>query len=160
VVATRRDRVGRRIRRGWREGVKYHAAPKERNRRNPGASFQGESAPRGHERANTDTKLHYRGESYMIDVHVHLRGEPPERRALAALPVVGTYIIDGAERRLWRVETVVLDGEAVNVYAVQVSPRLAAELTAAWAGWGDPVELPEGPNGDTPTQRHLEGFAA
>ena len=72
----------------------------------------------------------------MIDVHLHLRGERPERRRLPAVPVVGAYII-GPEGRLWRVEAVVLGGKAIHVYAVEVSSALAGELTAAWAEWGN-----------------------
>jgi hypothetical protein len=77
----------------------------------------------------------------MIDVIVHFRGVGSDRRRLQTVPVVGTYIIGpGAERRLWGVSAVVVDGDEINVYAVQVSPRLAGELTAAWATWGETTE--------------------
>ena len=75
-----------------------------------------------------------RGAKAMIDVHLHFRGELPERRRLPAVPVVGAYII-GTERRLWQVSAVVFDGEAVNIYATEVSSALAGELTTAWSAW-------------------------
>jgi len=74
------------------------------------------------------------GSQTMIDVHLHLRGELPERRRLPSVPVVGAYII-GTERRLWQVSAVVFDGEAVNIYATEVSASLAGELQAAWSAW-------------------------
>ncbi len=53
----------------------------------------------------------------MIDVHLHFRGAGSDRRRLPAVPVVGSYIFGpGADGRLWRVEAVVLDGAAVEVY--------------------------------------------
>ncbi len=70
----------------------------------------------------------------MIEVELHLRGRQPERRRLPAVPVVGSYIV-GDERRLWQVSAVVFDGEAVNIYATEVSSALAGELTTAWSEW-------------------------
>ena len=83
----------------------------------------------------------------MIDVHLHFRGEQPERRQFPVVPVVGSYIFGpGPERRLWQVSAVVL-GEAVNVFCVQVSPQLAGELQAAWASWGEPTPAESGGGG-------------
>ena len=74
----------------------------------------------------------------MIGVHVRYRGVGSERWRLAAVPVAGSYIIGpGAERRLYQVAAVVLDGDQVGVYCVEVSALLASELQAAWAGWGE-----------------------
>jgi hypothetical protein len=74
----------------------------------------------------------------MIDVAIHYRGGGSDRRRLPAVPAAGSYIYGpGTERRLWRVAAVVLDGDGVDVFAVEVSLRLAAELTAAWATWGE-----------------------
>ena len=70
----------------------------------------------------------------VIDVHLHLRGEQPDRRRLPALPPVGSYIV-GNEGRLWRVEAVAIDGQSIHVYATEVSATLAGELTTAWASW-------------------------
>ena len=82
--------------------------------------------------------------STMVDVTIHYRGSESERRRLAAVPVVGSYTYGpGAERRLWVVSAVTIDGEAVDVYALEVSPRLAGELTAAWAAWGEPTVAAE-----------------
>jgi hypothetical protein len=58
--------------------------------------------------------------------------------------VVGNYLYGpGAERRLWQVSAVAIDGAAVAVYALEVSARLAGELTAAWAAWGEPTVAAE-----------------
>jgi len=73
-------------------------------------------------------------------VSVHYRGVGSERRRLAAVPAVGTYLYGpGADRRLWQVSAVAIDGESVALYALELSARLAAELTAAWAAWGEPI---------------------
>jgi len=62
-----------------------------------------------------------------------------------ALPVVNSYIIGpGDGRRLWQVAAVVFDGEAVDVFVVEVSPILAGELTAAWAAWDKPATVADG----------------
>ena len=73
----------------------------------------------------------------MIDVHIHYRGLDSERRKLPAVPETGSYIY-GPDGRLFRVGVVVFEGTAVEIYAVQVSPGLAGELTTAWATWGVP----------------------
>ncbi len=74
----------------------------------------------------------------MIDAHVHYRGSGSERCRLPAVPVAGSYIIDqGAAGRLWQVSAVALDDQATQVYALEVSPRLAGELQEAWATWGE-----------------------
>lgn len=76
---------------------------------------------------------------------VHLRGHSEEKRELAAVPVVGSYLrTPGTAGRLWRVEAVVYDGGAVEVFAVEVSAPMAAELSAGWATWAEPAEQPEG----------------
>ena len=73
----------------------------------------------------------------MIDAIVHYRGSGSERRHLAAVPAAGAYVFGpGAAGRLFQVAAVVVDGDQVGVYCVEVSPRLASELTAAWATWG------------------------
>ncbi|MBN1394767.1 MAG: hypothetical protein JW959_07065 [Pirellulales bacterium] len=43
------------------------------------------------------------------------------------------------------------DPKAVHVYAVEVSDRLAADLRAAWATWGEggATEAPSQPKGKT-----------
>ena len=74
----------------------------------------------------------------MIGVHVRYRGVGSERWRLAAVPVVGSYIIGpGAAGRLFQVAAVVIDGDQVGVYCIEVSPQLAGELQAAWAAWGE-----------------------
>ena len=79
-----------------------------------------------------------RNDTTMIDVQLHYRGQPSERRKLPGIPAVGSYIMDqGPAGRLWRVDSVVYDGSAVAVYCVEVSPRLAGELVEAWATWGE-----------------------
>ena len=70
-------------------------------------------------------------------MQLHFRGLDSERRQLPAVPETGSYLY-GPENRLWRVEAVVFDRQAVGVYAVQVSSMLAGDLQAAWATWGDP----------------------
>lgn len=71
-------------------------------------------------------------------VAVHYRGVGQESRMLAAVPVVGAYLDGpGQERRLWRVSAVVFSAGAVEVFAVEVSAALAAELTAAWSAWDE-----------------------
>ena len=63
----------------------------------------------------------------MIELTIHCRGELSNRRRLPAVPAVGSYLFGpGAERRLWRISAVVFDGKAVDVYAIEVSPRLAS----------------------------------
>ena len=75
----------------------------------------------------------------MIPVEIHYRGAAQEQRCVAAVPLVGCYLYGpGAERRLWQVSAVAID-EAVEVFALEVSPRLAGELTAAWAAWGEAI---------------------
>jgi hypothetical protein len=77
----------------------------------------------------------------MIDAIVHYRGSGSERRHLAAVPAAGAYVFGpGAAGRLWQVSAVVVDDQATQVYALEVSPRLASELTAAWATWGEARE--------------------
>ena len=44
-----------------------------------------------------------------------------------------------AAGRLYQVAAVVLDGDQVGVYCVEVSALLASELQAAWAGMGRSV---------------------
>lgn len=79
----------------------------------------------------------------MTDATIHYRGVNSEQRRLPAVPVVGSYILDQAPAgRLWEVAAVVYGNQAVEVYAVEVSPRLAGELTAAWAAWSEPAEQP------------------
>jgi hypothetical protein len=73
----------------------------------------------------------------MVDVVIHFRGVGPQRQQLAALPAVGCYLFGpGAERRLWQAAAVAI-GAAIDVYAIEVSRRSAAELAAAWAAWGE-----------------------
>ena len=73
----------------------------------------------------------------MIDVHVHYRGAGTERRRLPAIPAVGCYVFGpGTAGRLFQVAAVVVDGDGVDVFALQVSPRLASELQEVWATWG------------------------
>jgi len=75
----------------------------------------------------------------MIDVELHFRGVGSERKGLPTVPSVGSYIYGpGDERKLWRVDAVVLDGMA-NIYAVEVSALLTSELTAAWSAWCSPT---------------------
>ena len=75
----------------------------------------------------------------MSDTGVHYRGFGSEQRIVAAVPVVGSYLYGpGDERRLWQVSAVAIDGAAVDVFALEVSARLAGELTAAWVAWGEP----------------------
>ena len=77
----------------------------------------------------------------MIDVQVHFRGVGSERQRLPAVPAVGSYRFGPSdERRLWRVSAVVVDGKTVDVYAIEVSARLAGELTAAWTTWDQAFE--------------------
>ncbi len=77
----------------------------------------------------------------MVDVHLHFRAVGTERRNLPAVPTIGAYIVGpGVERRLWLVQAVVFDRLAVEVYAVEVSDRLAGELTTAWREWAEPIE--------------------
>jgi hypothetical protein len=74
----------------------------------------------------------------VIDAAIHYQGAGSERRQLPAVPAAGCYLFGpGRERRLWEVAAVVIGGAGVAVYAVEVSPRLAGELTAAWAAWGE-----------------------
>ena len=74
----------------------------------------------------------------MIDAIVHYRGSGSERRHLAAVPAAGAYVFGpGAAGRLWQVSAVALDDQATQVYALEVSPRLAGELQEAWATWGE-----------------------
>jgi hypothetical protein len=74
----------------------------------------------------------------MTPVTIHFRGEHSEQQRLPAVPSVGSYVFGPeGERRLWEVSAVVLDNQAVEVFALEVSPRLASELTAAWATWGE-----------------------
>ncbi len=74
----------------------------------------------------------------MICATIHYRGNQTARRKLVAVPVVGSYILDQAPSgRVWEVAAVVYDGQQIHVYAVEVSTRLAGELMAAWATWGD-----------------------
>ncbi len=81
----------------------------------------------------------------MIDVQIHRRGEPTERGNLPAVPAIGVYILDEAPgARLWQVVGVVLDGCAVNVYAIQLSPRLAGELVETWGEAGPAGEADQG----------------
>jgi hypothetical protein len=77
----------------------------------------------------------------MIDVKIHFRGETSEQRSLAVLPVVGSYL--HYADRLWRVDAVTFDGDGVDVFALEVSPRLAGELQAAWSGWGHTSQIQE-----------------
>jgi hypothetical protein len=80
----------------------------------------------------------------MIDVTIHYRGEISERRRLPAVPVVGASLFGpGQQRRLWEVSAVVFDGDGVGVFAAEVSPRLAGELTAAWSAWADTTQIQE-----------------
>jgi hypothetical protein len=73
----------------------------------------------------------------MVDVVIHFRGVGPQRQQLAAVPAVGNYIFGpGAERRLWQVGAVAIDGAAVDVFAIEVSHRSVGELAAAWKAWG------------------------
>jgi hypothetical protein len=66
------------------------------------------------------------------------RGMVTERRRLSAVPTAGSYIIGpGAKGRLWHVAAVVVDGDQVGVYCVEVSAMLTSELTAMWATWGE-----------------------
>lgn len=74
----------------------------------------------------------------MVDVVIHFRGVGPQRQRLAAVPQVGCYIFGpGAERRLWQVQGVAIDGAAIAVFAIEVSQRSAGELAAAWKAWGE-----------------------
>lgn len=76
----------------------------------------------------------------MIDVTIHYRGAKQERRRLAAVPAVGCYLYGPGDcRRLWVVSAVVIGAAAVDVFALEVSARLAGELAAAWAAWGEPA---------------------
>ena len=80
----------------------------------------------------------------MIDVNLHYRGIGSDRRRLPAIPSTGSYIIGpGAERRLWQVSAVVLDGKGVDVFAAEVSVTLTSELTSAWATWGEAMAAAE-----------------
>jgi hypothetical protein len=73
----------------------------------------------------------------MIDVQIHLRGEQTEQRQLPAVPSVGCFVFGPAPAGLLcQVDAVVFEGEAIHVYCVVVSDRLAKELTTTWAGWG------------------------
>ncbi len=76
----------------------------------------------------------------MIDVQLRYRGAKSKRWKLAAVPAVGSYIGPGADGRLWQVDAVVFGGNGVDVFAVEVSARLATELTTAWAAWANPVD--------------------
>jgi len=69
----------------------------------------------------------------MIDLTIHFRGVGPQRQPLPAVPVVGSYLFGpGDARQLWVVAAVVVDA-VVAVYCIEVSPRMAGELAAAWA---------------------------
>ncbi len=78
----------------------------------------------------------------MIDATIHLRGQPSDQRQLPAVPVVGSYIYGNV---LWQVAAVVFGSDGVDVYTIQVSPMLAAELTSAWAAWGESLTCNQGP---------------
>ncbi len=71
---------------------------------------------------------------------IHFRGKPAERRTVPGTPRVGEVI--DADGHLWRVAAVVY-GEGIDLYAVQVSDALAADLRAEWEAWGDTPTLPE-----------------
>jgi hypothetical protein len=88
----------------------------------------------------------------VTDVVIHFRGVGHQRQRLAAVPQPGSYLFGPGDcRRLWVVSAVVFDA-AVEVFTLEVSPRLAGELTAAWAAWaawGEPIAAAD----DAPRQR-------
>jgi hypothetical protein len=65
----------------------------------------------------------------MIDVHLHLRGQPVAERSFASIPMAGELLDVGG---LWRVAGVILGVVEADVYVVKVE-GLAGEL----AGWAD-----------------------
>ena len=58
----------------------------------------------------------------------------------------------GGAGRPWEVVAVVVDGDQVGVYCIEVSALLASELQAAWATWGEgeAVAAVDGDKGDGP----------
>ena len=85
----------------------------------------------------------------MTTVHVHYRGLSAERLDVPVVPRPGDFLDHGG--RLWRVEAVLLvEGEAVHVYLVEVAGQRAAELRRAWATWDQAGQEPAPqPTGDS-----------
>ena len=71
----------------------------------------------------------------MTDTIVHYRGFGSEHRRVEAVPVAGMFIHHA--KRLWTTQAVVLDGKDIHLYAIEVSPRTAAELQGQWATWAE-----------------------
>ena len=64
-----------------------------------------------------------RNDTTMIDVQLHYRGQPSERRKLPGIPAVGSYIMDqGPAGRLWRVDSVVYDGALLRSIVSRCRP--------------------------------------
>ena len=71
----------------------------------------------------------------MVNVNLHFRGVGNKQRTM---PTVGSYLYGpGDERRLWLVEHMLFDNGTVNLYVIEVSVGLAAEMTAEWSAWCD-----------------------
>jgi hypothetical protein len=94
----------------------------------------------------THTQSRIDGDCPLVGVILHFQGEGHDRRRLAAVPQVGSYLREGSA--FWRVDAVVFDRGDVRVYATAVSVALAAELQTAWSRWGkarpeedEPAEL-------------------
>jgi hypothetical protein len=70
-------------------------------------------------------------------VVLHRRGREPKPSAMPGLPVPGMMLDLAGE--LWRVDTVVMRQDGLDVYLIRVGDSTAADLRQQWRVWSETV---------------------